>query len=152
MPLAPREVHLIGIPTFDPKPCKGTLKQTRTKSFETFAQSYQALAAEGYTFFSLDTNGTTHLGTKTFPKKSAFVIGHEEFGLSFQATEFPLLTGIKIPQFGIVQSLNASIAAGIVCFEYLRQHELGISNVVRTEISKLIPGAASAETGPLPLR
>src|SRR5689334_8406530 len=49
-----REVHLVGVPFFDIRAARGTLKQTRTRSFENFKDSYEALAAEGYTFYALD--------------------------------------------------------------------------------------------------
>lgn len=117
-----KEVHLVGIPAFNPKPCKGTLRQTRTCQYEEFGQSYHSLKTENYTLYALEPEGDSILGQCSFPKNSAFIIGHEEFGISFQRSEFPEITRLKIPQFGPVQSLNASIAAGIVCFEYLRQH------------------------------
>lgn len=116
-----REVHLVGIPIFDIRTCRGALKHTLTRTFESFDDSYEALAAEGYSFFGLAPQGEESLGTKNFPEKTAFIVGHEEFGLSFELKDFPLVKGLRIPQFGQVQSLNASIAASISCFEYLRQ-------------------------------
>jgi len=119
-----REVHLVGIPIFDLRTCRGALKHTRTRSFESFDDSYDALAAEGYEFFGLAPDGEETLGSKSFPEKTAFIVGHEEFGLSFELADFPLVKGLRIPQFGQVQSLNASIAASISCFEYVRQRGL----------------------------
>jgi tRNA G18 (ribose-2'-O)-methylase SpoU len=117
-----RELHLIAIPLFDPSPAKGTLRQTRTRSFETFDSSYQALKAEGYQHFALDKKGDCSLGNITLPEKSAFVVGHEEYGLSFSPETYPDIRRLSIPQFGQVQSLNVSIAASIACYEYLREH------------------------------
>lgn len=116
-----REVHLVDIPMFNPKPCKGTLRQTRTRAFETFKASHDSLVEEGYTLFALDAAGTKTLAETYLPQKSAFVVGHEEFGLSFTAEEFPKVNRVRIPQFGQVQSLNASIAGAVICYEYLRQ-------------------------------
>jgi tRNA G18 (ribose-2'-O)-methylase SpoU len=116
-----REVHLVGMAQFNPRPCKGTLKRTRTRSFEGFAESYAALEKEEYDFFALDTSGDRVLGECAFPERSAFVIGHEQFGLRFDPSAFPRVHRLRIPQFGEVQSLNASIAAAITAFEYLRQ-------------------------------
>jgi tRNA G18 (ribose-2'-O)-methylase SpoU len=50
------------------------------------------------------------------------VIGHEEFGPSFTADRYPDITPIRIPIYGQVESLNVSVAASIVMYEYVRQH------------------------------
>jgi tRNA G18 (ribose-2'-O)-methylase SpoU len=125
--LGVREIHLVGVPNFNPKPCKGTLRHTRTRTFESFAESARTLIGEGYKIFALDPAGEVTLGQCELPEKSAFIVGHEEFGLSFKASDFPEVRRIRIPQFGAVQSLNASIAAGATCFEYLRQRNFKTS-------------------------
>ena len=116
-----REVHLVGIPIFDLRTARGALRHTRSRRFETFAESYETLKTEGYAFFALAPQADATLGESAFPEKSAFIVGHEEFGLSFDSAKFPDIKKLRIPQFGRVQSLNASIAASISCFEYLRQ-------------------------------
>jgi tRNA G18 (ribose-2'-O)-methylase SpoU len=55
------------------------------------------------------------------PHKSAFILGHEEFGCSFVPDDYPQMQTLTIPQFGSVQSLNVSIAASVVMYEYVRQ-------------------------------
>nr|WP_231892858.1 TrmH family RNA methyltransferase [endosymbiont of unidentified scaly snail isolate Monju] len=55
-------------------------------------------------------------------EKSAFVVGNEEFGLSFEPTDYPGMQTLRIPLFGQMESLNASVAAAIVMYEYVRQH------------------------------
>jgi tRNA G18 (ribose-2'-O)-methylase SpoU len=119
--LGAREVHLIGIPAFDPGPAKGALRHTLTRSFKTFSESYALLKSEGYTFYALELLGQRVLGKTEFPEKTAFVMGHEEYGLSFSPEEFPEVNYLHIPQFGRVDSLNVSIAAALASFEYLRQ-------------------------------
>jgi tRNA G18 (ribose-2'-O)-methylase SpoU len=119
--LGVREIHMIGIGMFDPSPAKGTLKQTRTRPFETFEQSRASLVAEGYTLFALDPRGEEALGLSPLPEKSALVLGHEEYGLSFDPSRYPDVKLLSIKQFGRVESMNVSIAAGMACFEYLRQ-------------------------------
>jgi len=67
-------------------------------------------------------NIDTNLPLAILPRRSAFVFGHEEFGVSFQRTRYPEMKSIMIPQLGRVQRLNVSIAASILMYEYLRQH------------------------------
>ena len=55
------------------------------------------------------------------PEKSAFVFGHEEFGISFEPDLFPEVERLTIPQYGRSQSLNVSVAASIILYEYTRQ-------------------------------
>ncbi len=51
---------------------------------------------------------------------TAIVIGSEGFGVKQLTAK--LCTGVlSIPQFGKVNSLNASVACGIICYEVARQ-------------------------------
>lgn len=124
------EVHLVGIGMFDPSPAKGALKQTRTRAFPAFSECWAHLKEQGYTGYVLHPSGTEEAGRCELPEKTAFILGHEEFGLSFEATDFPELKRMRIRQYGAVQSLNVSVAASIVAFEYVRQH--GLSEEART--------------------
>jgi len=116
-----REVHLVNVGPFDPSPAKGALRHTRTRLFTSLPESLASLLSEGYSLYSLDPEGRGRLYETPLPAKSAFIFGHEEFGLSFTADERPEVTGLRIEQFGRVQSLNVSVAASIVAYEYLRQ-------------------------------
>ena len=116
-----REVHLVGISMFDPSPTKGTLKQTKTKILETAALSFESLKAEGYQLFAMSPDAKLTLGQIEIPEKSAFIFGHEEFDLSFSPDDFPDIKRMRIAQFGIVESLNVSVAAALACYEYTRQ-------------------------------
>ena len=116
-------VHLVGIGPFDPGPAKGSFRKVPARFHEDFAACHAALLAAGYTFFLLDPEGETALGESGLPQKSAFVLGHEEFGFSFSRAEYPDLKTLVIPQFGNVQSLNVSIAASVVMYEYVRQQK-----------------------------
>lgn len=117
-----KAVHLVEIGPFDPAPAKGSFRKVPTLFHASFADCHAGLAGQGYSFFLLDPQGTASLGTTQLPPKSAFVLGHEEFGCSFEPGEYPELQTLTIPQFGSVQSLNVSIAASVVMYEYVRQH------------------------------
>ncbi|MDE0021340.1 MAG: 23S rRNA (guanosine(2251)-2'-O)-methyltransferase RlmB [Candidatus Poribacteria bacterium] len=57
-----------------------------------------------------------------YPPKTAFVIGHEGDGLA-RLTAERCDTLVYIPMLGQVESLNASVAAGVLFYEYVRQRK-----------------------------
>ena len=116
-----REVHLLGINYFDPTPAKGSFKWVPAKFHEDMATCYAELSSRGYTLFTLDPGQGALLSDVLLPAKSAFILGHEEFGHSFDYQEYRQIQPLRIPQVGRVQSLNVSIAASLVMYEYIRQ-------------------------------
>ncbi len=114
-------VHLVNVGQFDPSPAKGSFRKVPARFHDSFADCHAALVAEGYSFFLLEPTGLDSLCTVKLPKKCAFVLGHEEFGFSFKREGFTDLQTLSIPQFGSVQSLNVSIAASVIMYEYVRQ-------------------------------
>lgn len=117
-----REVHLIGIGPFDPAPAKGAFKNVPARFHQDFDSCYKVLLEQGYTLFGLEADCGHVLGTSALPEKSAFIFGHEEHGLSFSPEAYPQVECLAIAQFGQVQSLNVSVAASVVMYEYVRQH------------------------------
>jgi tRNA G18 (ribose-2'-O)-methylase SpoU len=117
-----KEIHLIDIEFFDPAPGMGAFKWVPAKFHNTFLSSYTDLIEQGYTPFILEPAKGESITTEALPKKSAFVFGHEEYGISFEPELFPKIKRLTIPQFGKSQSLNVSVAASIILYEYTRQH------------------------------
>lgn len=115
-----REIHLIGIDWFDPAPAKGAFKRVPARFFDDFEQSRALLAAHDYRIHLLDPDAEQPLACCSLPRRSAFVVGHEEFGLSFDATLYPDLARVRIAQVGPVESLNVSVAASIAMYEFVR--------------------------------
>lgn len=119
-----REVHLIGIGPFDPAPAKGSFKKVPARFHENFDSCYRQLLEQGYRLFALEPGCGNVLNTTLLPEKAAFILGHEEHGISFERADYPQVECLAIPQLGGVQSLNVSIAASIVMYEYLRQYPM----------------------------
>jgi tRNA G18 (ribose-2'-O)-methylase SpoU len=115
------EVHLVDIGPFDPAASKGAFKSVPAKFFDSFEQCHSDLTERGYTLFTLEADRGESLIDAVIPKKSAFIFGHEEFGLSFNPEDYPDIKPISIPQFGKIESLNVSVAASIVMYEYIRR-------------------------------
>jgi len=87
-----------------------------------FDACYAMISAKGYTPVILEPDKGGSLMESRLPRKSAFVFGHEEFGISFDPAGYKGVQRLAIPQYGAVQSLNVSVAASIVMYEYARQH------------------------------
>ena len=117
-----KAVHLVDIGPFDPAPAKGSFRKVPAVFHDGFEGCYQQLAEQGYQLFRLAPNADESLCKCKLPEKSAFILGHEEFGCSFDPTSYPDIKSLSIPQYGSVQSLNVSVASSVVMFEYVRQH------------------------------
>jgi tRNA G18 (ribose-2'-O)-methylase SpoU len=120
-----REIHLVGIDFFNPAPAMGSFKWVPAIFHDDFATCYDYLQQERYSIFTLDPAADAVLMSASLPVRSAFVFGHEEFGLSVDRDRYPELRPLKIPQIGKVQSLNVSVAASVAMYEYFRQHGAG---------------------------
>ncbi|MFC1684033.1 TrmH family RNA methyltransferase [Pseudomonadota bacterium] len=119
------EIHLIDIGPFDPAPAKGGVKNVPARFHDQFDDCYQQLKERGYTFFTLEANSNQMLWEAQLPEKSAFIFGHEEMGICFDKKLYPDIQTLAVPQFGKIESLNVSVAASIVMYEYVRQVECG---------------------------
>jgi tRNA G18 (ribose-2'-O)-methylase SpoU len=117
-----REVHLVGIDFFDPAPSMGSFKWVPARFHDDFASAHRELTARGYTLFALEPQSERSIHAHPLPWHSAFIFGHEEYGLSFDPADYPDIRPLSIPQFGQVQSLNVSNAASVVMWEFLRRH------------------------------
>ena len=114
-------VHLIDIGPFDPSPAKGSFRKVPARFHETFAECYAELTEKGYEFCLFTADAEATLMAAELPRKVAFVFGHEEFGFSFDAADYPAIRSVSIPQFGDVESLNVSVAASVAMYEYMRR-------------------------------
>lgn len=119
------EVQLVDIGPFDPSPGKGGFKKVPARFHEDFATSHADLRQRGYEIFMLKAGCEDSLTNRPLPIRSAFVLGHEEWGHSFRPEEYPDVRCLSIPQYGEIESLNVSVAASVVMYEYVRQREAG---------------------------
>ncbi len=117
-----REVHVINTPIFNTAPGKGAFKRVPAKFFDDFSESYRQLVEEGYTIYALYPDENHFLHTEQLVKKSAFVVGHEENGLSFRPEQYAGVIPLAIAQFGKTESLNVAVAASICLYEYTKQN------------------------------
>jgi tRNA (guanosine-2'-O-)-methyltransferase len=108
-------------PDLGKKSSASAKKWVGQRHFESVKECYDTLREEEYVIFA------THLEEVSkslyeidMTKKIALVVGNEHEGVSKEAAE--LADGIlQIPMFGLIQSLNVSVATAVILFEAVRQ-------------------------------
>jgi len=120
-----KEIHLVGIPYFHPGTAMGSFRHVPAKFFEEFDECYKVLKELEYQIYTFELGEHLNLSKVQFPKRSAIIMGHEEYGISFDKSNYPDIQTIMIQQFGKVQSLNVSVAASVAMYEYVRQVSAG---------------------------
>ncbi len=106
------------------KSSASALKWLNIHFHDSIAACYAHLRREGFRIL------TTHLGRCArsiydvdFTEKTAIVLGNEHAGISEEAVA--MADGnIIIPQVGMIQSLNISVAAAVILYEAFRQRML----------------------------
>ena len=91
--------------------------------FDDTLTAIENLHSEGYTVYSVEqAHGSTPLQELCLAPegKYAIVLGHEVFGVQ-QAVVDASDGCLELPQFGTKHSLNVSVTAGIVIWEFARQ-------------------------------
>ena len=85
-------------------------------------QAMETLKENGVWIYGTDASGSPYTDVD-FTGGTAFVIGSEGFGIGRLVGEH--CDGLlRLPMFGQVNSLNASVAAGIFLYEAVRQRQL----------------------------
>lgn len=87
------------------------------------ARALRRLQSAGLTVVGLDEGGTRTYTEIDLTEPTVIVIGNEGQGISKDVAAV-CNTLVSIPMMGKISSLNASVAAGIVFFEALRQRHL----------------------------
>ena len=82
-------------------------------------QGIKDLKLAGFEIFALDGNSGNSFWETKFDKPSAFLIGNEGDGLKQQAIKKASKT-LQIPMNNSVESLNASVSAALICYEWAR--------------------------------
>ena len=126
------KIYLCGITAVPPHPelHKTALGAEETVDWTYFKETIDAvrkLKEEGYTVLAIEQcEGSTILDRLTLDssKKYAVVLGNEVKGVQQDVVD--ICDGcIEIPQFGTKHSLNVSVAAGIVLWEFVKNIKCG---------------------------
>ena len=97
----------------------GALYNVKIGLVNNLNQTIKKLKEHGYWIIGTDMDGEDYR-TIEYPKKSVLIIGSEGFGMSRLVKESCDYI-VKIPMNGKINSLNASVAAGIMIYELIRK-------------------------------
>jgi tRNA (guanosine-2'-O-)-methyltransferase len=108
------------------------------EKFTKVDECYNQLRKEEFKIFASSlAKGSKDLYELDFTCKSAIILGNEHRGVSDEAAKFADEI-FHIPMFGMVQSLNVSVAAAVILYEILRQRRLkGMYKKSELEIKKI---------------
>jgi len=118
-----KAVYIVGRRKYDKRSCAGTNHYEHVYHADTLEEVVDHVRNLGYIVYAIDNvdaYNPHNLLDVSLPKKSAFVFGEEGPGLS--DNDIRLCDDmLYIGMYGSVRSLNVSVAAGIVQYEYCRQ-------------------------------
>lgn len=120
------ELFLCGITACPPhreihKTALGADETVRWRYFPTTREACEELKAMGYKIVAVEqVEGSVMLQDFEMTPNTAFIMGNEVEGVSEEALPF-CDSAVEIPQVGTKHSLNVSVCAGIIMWEYFIQ-------------------------------
>jgi tRNA (guanosine-2'-O-)-methyltransferase len=116
-------------PKIGKKSSASALKWVEKERYKSIKECYDSLRENGFKIYaSALSESAKNLYELDLTEKVSIVLGNEHRGVSEQAAE---LADEKflIPMYGMVQSLNVSVAAAVILYEAMRQrYEKGMYN------------------------
>ena len=103
------------------KAAAGALEHLPVVRVGNVTQTLEMLKKRGFWIYGLDERGTQLYSETDYAKPTVFVLGGEGQGLHQLVKKHCDLL-VRIPMAGTISSLNVSVAAGIVLFEWRRGH------------------------------
>jgi tRNA (guanosine-2'-O-)-methyltransferase len=108
-------------PRIGKKSSASAYKWIEKEKFKSVEDCYSELKKKGFQIIASSISGESiSLYDIDFTKKTALVLGNEHRGVSEEAAASADIK-FQIPMFGMVQSLNVSVAAAITLYEAVRQ-------------------------------
>jgi tRNA (guanosine-2'-O-)-methyltransferase len=134
--------YLEKFPGIGKKTSASAFKWIEKEKYTDVKECYDNLRASGFKIYASSLGeGTKSLYDINMTEKCAIVLGNEHRGVSSEAVEMAD-EKLYIPMFGMVQSLNISVAAAVIIYEALRQRlakdMYNESDLDEEELDKLI--------------
>ncbi len=111
---------------FNPKVIRSTMGSVFRVPFlyvENFKETIDAIQKEDYLLYATHLKGARYYDEEAYGKKCGVIIGNEAKGISEEVANMANCL-VKIPMGGKLESLNASVAAGIMMYEVYRQRRI----------------------------
>jgi tRNA G18 (ribose-2'-O)-methylase SpoU len=121
-----KEIITCGFTPHPPNPkllktALGAVEYVPTRHFDSTAQALETLQAEGVTVWACETTSDSELYSNVeYPQNVGLIFGNEVIGVDTDVLTLCPKT-LKIPMFGIKNSLNVGTAMSVLVFEVLRQ-------------------------------
>jgi tRNA (guanosine-2'-O-)-methyltransferase len=113
--------YLEKFPRIGKKSSASAVKWIEKEKYTDIKQCYNTLREKGFKIYATSlTEGAVSLYEVDLSEKCAVVLGNEHRGVSDEAADYADAK-LFIPMFGMVQSLNISVAAAVIIYEALRQ-------------------------------
>ncbi|MBK7341565.1 MAG: 23S rRNA (guanosine(2251)-2'-O)-methyltransferase RlmB [Saprospiraceae bacterium] len=100
------------------KASAGALLRLPVSQISESQHAVKTLQRNGFRVIACTEKSSASLRENISPGATAFVLGSEGEGISEQVLQFCDATS-TIPQLGQISSLNVSVAAGIICYEWM---------------------------------
>jgi tRNA (guanosine-2'-O-)-methyltransferase len=125
-------------PKIGKKSSASAFKWVEKEKYKSVEVCYSELHSKGFKIYaSALNNKSSDLFELNLTEKAAIVLGNEHKGVSDEAAELADET-FMIPMFGMVQSLNVSVATAVILYEALRQRlEKGMYSHSDLDINEL---------------
>ena len=107
------------------KAAAGALEHLPVVRVGNVTQTLEMLKKRGFWIYGLDERGTQLYSETDYAMPTVFVLGGEGQGLH-QLVKKHCDVLVRIPMAGAISSLNVSVAAGIVLFEWRRGHPASV--------------------------
>jgi len=114
------ERRAAGVTDVVAKAAAGALEHLPLARVTNINRSLEDLKEKSYWIYGLDERGTESYDRVEWAEKSVLVLGGEGNGLHEQVRKHCDLL-VRIPMAGAISSLNVSVAAGVVLFEWRRK-------------------------------
>ena len=118
------ERRAVGITDVVAKAAAGALEYLPVVRVGNLNRALEILKEKGFWIYGFDERGQSIYDETDFASPSVFVLGGEGQGLHHQVREHCDLV-MRIPLEGRIASLNVSVAAGVVLFEWKRRQKHG---------------------------
>jgi tRNA (guanosine-2'-O-)-methyltransferase len=134
--------YLEKFPSIGKKSSASAFKWIEKEKHSNVKECYDKLRTDGFKIYASSLGeGAKNLYDIDMTEKCAIVLGNEHRGVSLEAAEMAD-EKLYIPMYGMVQSLNISVAAAVIIYEALRQRlAKGMydeSTLDKNELNKMI--------------